>query len=170
MTQGDDNRYPQTLALKPQRKYKGDFRFQALIIQRVQQMQQILIWCFFILFCFALLFASSKCFICAFPASMLLSPYFRFLCLDGLWLKEFYTHQGIAKSLSFLDVEVIFCQLEGSAQVLYSIWNCNKQNCLTHTDKFLLCLPKRFQLKFNTKVFVHLNSIPINSSWLSENK
>lgn len=118
MTQGEDNRYPQTLALKPQRKYKGDFRFQALIIQRVQQ---ILTWCFFILFCFALLFASSKCFICAFPASMPLSPYFRFLCLDGLWLKEFYIHQGIAKSLSFRDVEVIVCQLEGSAQVLYYI-------------------------------------------------
>lgn len=111
MTQGDDNRYPQTLALKPQRKYKGDFRFQALIIQRVQQTQQILIWCFFILFCFALLFASSKCFICAFPASMLLSPYFRFLCLDGLWSKNFTLTKALQNACHFLMWKSYFVSL-----------------------------------------------------------
>lgn len=95
-------------------KNTEDFRFQAFVIQRVQQI--ITCW----------VYASSKCLICAFPANTPPPPYFRLLCLDGLWLKEeFYIHQCTEKSLSFFAVEVTFCQLEESALVLYSIWNHN---------------------------------------------
>lgn len=99
------------------------------------------------------LFVSSKCFICAFTANMLPSPSSSFLFKKAFGSRRnFAFNRSIAKILVFSWCRSHkFCQLEGSASVLYSIWNHNKQNCLTHTDKFLLCLPKRFQLKFNNK-------------------
>lgn len=96
-------------------------------------------------------FASSKHLICVFTANMLPSPYFRFLSLDGLWLKEkCNVHQGIAKSFSFLDVEVTnFVSFRDPRQSFIPFETLTDKTILTHADKFLLCLTKTFQLDFN---------------------